>query len=71
VILDSSAIVALLLNEPGRDELREKIEAAEPVGVGAPTLVETGIVLQRRARHSGLLDGFLARSAVVVGSYRL
>ena len=72
MILDSSAIVAILLREPGADELEEKIAAAPVVGIGAPTLVETLMVLSSRfgrevaGRH---LEGFLSRSEVSVVSF--
>ena len=48
MILDSSALIAMALDEPDRPALVEKINAAESVAVGAPTLVETGIVLSSR-----------------------
>jgi ribonuclease VapC len=49
VILDTSAIVAIALDEPERDVFVAKIDGADSVGVGAPTLVEAGIVLAARA----------------------
>ena len=48
MILDSSVLVALALDEPDRDALVAKINEAEIVGVGAPTLVEAGIVISAR-----------------------
>jgi ribonuclease VapC len=48
MILDSSAIVAIMLAEPGHQEIRERIGAAEIIGVGAPTVAESGIVLSAR-----------------------
>jgi hypothetical protein len=48
VILDSSAIVGIVLREPGFETLVRKLTQAEAVAVGAPTLVETGIVLTAR-----------------------
>jgi ribonuclease VapC len=48
VIVDSSAIVAILLKEPGHDALQEQIASADVARVGAPTLVETSIVLTAR-----------------------
>jgi len=45
VIVDSSAIVAILLREPGWETLVRKLGAAPDAGVGAPTLAETGLVL--------------------------
>jgi ribonuclease VapC len=66
MILDTSAIAAILLNEAERDVFREKIEAAAIVGVGAPTLLETSIVLDRRARNPQLLEGFLGKTHLVI-----
>lgn len=48
MILDSSAIVAIVLREPSFDELFEKLAATPEAGVGAPTLGETGLVLSAR-----------------------
>lgn len=48
MILDSSALVAIALDEPEREFLIARINVAETVGVAAPTLVEAGIVLSAR-----------------------
>ena len=48
--LDSSALIAILFSEPGFLELVDCILEADAVRVGAPTLVETGIVLAGRKR---------------------
>ena len=48
MILDSSALVAIALDEPERPSLIAKINAADTVAIGAPTLVEAGIVLSAR-----------------------
>jgi ribonuclease VapC len=53
VILDSSAIVAILLQEPGYERLRDHLVAAEQVGVGAPTVAESSLVLCARLGHAG------------------
>ena len=53
MILDSSALVGIALDEPLRPMLVAKINAAERVGVGAPTLVEAGIVLAARTGEDG------------------
>jgi ribonuclease VapC len=45
VILDSSVILAVIYDESDRDAISEAIENTETVGIGAPTLVEVGIVL--------------------------
>jgi len=66
VILDSSAIVAIALREPGFEVLLQKIADAPAVAVGAPTLAEAGIVLSARlARDSrGLLARFLQEGSI-------
>ena len=43
--MDSSAIVAIFLREPVHKILEAKLDGAETILVGAPTLVETAIVL--------------------------
>jgi ribonuclease VapC len=48
MILDSSALVAVVLAEPGHESLLAKIKTSRNVGIGAPTLVESLIVLLRR-----------------------
>jgi ribonuclease VapC len=50
VVLDSSAIVAILLQEPGHERLIESIERADLTIVGVPTLLETVMVLTARLR---------------------
>ncbi len=61
MILDSSAIVAIFLREPGSGDLLERIEAADIVGVGCPTLAETALVLEHRIGRDvrGALTRFL------------
>jgi ribonuclease VapC len=50
VIVDTSAIVALVLAEPGWEAVVAKVERATVVGIGAPTLVEVHIVLSHKLR---------------------
>ncbi len=51
MIVDSSAIVAIVFQESGHERLLSLLTATEPIGIGAPTLVETGIVLSSRLRR--------------------
>lgn len=44
MILDTSAIVAIFIKEPGFEVLVQKL-AGSAAGVGTPTLAETGVVL--------------------------
>ena len=48
MIVDSSALVALVLEEQGSERLGVLLADAPTAGVGTPTLVETGIVLRHR-----------------------
>ncbi|NOX61166.1 MAG: type II toxin-antitoxin system VapC family toxin [Chloroflexi bacterium] len=71
MILDSSAIVAIFLQEPGYENLLMKMTAAEEIGVGAPTVVESGIVLSARLGFDAraLLAHFLEESDIFVISF--
>jgi ribonuclease VapC len=53
MILDSSAILAIVLREPGFEAIVERIAVAPSLSIGAPTLSETGIVLQNRMGDAG------------------
>jgi ribonuclease VapC len=48
MVVDSSALVAIILRQPGWERLAQAIEAAEFVAAGAPTLCETAMVLTSR-----------------------
>ena len=48
MILDGSALLSLVFREPGHAEMLDAIAAADWIGIGAPTLAETGIVLSAR-----------------------
>lgn len=48
VIVDSSALVAVLLREPGYEAVLDELTEGAAIRVGAPTLVEAGIVLTAR-----------------------
>ena len=59
MILDSSAIVAIMLQEPAYESLLAKVGEAGTLGVGSPTLVETAIVLSARLATDA--QGLVAR----------
>lgn len=48
MIVDSSALVALAVQEPGWERLRDAVGVDPGPAVGTPTLVETAIVLASR-----------------------
>jgi ribonuclease VapC len=64
VIVDSSALAAVVFQEPGYEEIIDKLVAATWAGIGTPTLAELGIVLAARlgtdpqALITRLLDEF-------------
>jgi ribonuclease VapC len=69
MILDSSAMVAIALDEPEAAEFRSRIEAADSVAVPAPMLIETGIVLSSRSGEDAtqlLADLLGALNATVI-----
>jgi ribonuclease VapC len=67
LILDTSVIVAIVLREPGYEELVGKLRSAGAVGIGTPNLVEAGIVLSARLgiEPQAVLDRFLRDFGVV------
>jgi ribonuclease VapC len=71
MILDTSAVLAVFFREPERDELLRKIGAAPLVGIGAPTLAETAIVLAARLGEAGpaQLARLVERAGIVVVSF--
>lgn len=48
IVVDTSALMAILLDEPAAARLSEALEAAPRVGVSAGTLVECFVVARRR-----------------------
>lgn len=66
--LDSSALIAVLFAEPGYLDLVDRMLEADPVRVGAPTLVETSLVLAGRRRRpaAGEVEGLLKELAITV-----
>jgi len=64
VIVDTSAILAIVFKEPGYESLIDKLLAPGRKGVGTPTLAEAGLVLTGRlegdaeAQLSGILQQF-------------
>ena len=68
MIVDTSAIVAILLREPAWATLKDKLMAAALAGVSAPILVEAGIVLSARMRKDArsLLARFLYEAEIEI-----
>ena len=66
--LDSSALIAVLFAEPGYLDLVDRVLAADHVRVGAPTLVETSLVVEgrRRTPAAGDVEGLVKELAITV-----
>jgi ribonuclease VapC len=68
VIVDSSAVIAVLLKEPGYERFLDRLAASDQAGIGAPTVVESSWVLCSRLGHAGktLLARFLQEAEIEV-----
>lgn len=68
VAIDSSAILAILREEPGHGRLHSTIERADLLAIGAPTLFETAMVAIARFGTEGeeLVEQFLKQWKVHV-----
>jgi ribonuclease VapC len=66
VIIDTSAVVAVLRNEPEREQFAEAIAGAGSRSMAAPNLLETAMVLAGRQEDAILerLDAFLREASV-------
>jgi ribonuclease VapC len=68
VIIDTSAIIAIVLREPGWEGLVAKLRGDGTCAVGAPTLAETGAVLAAKVgqRAPGILSRLLQEADLAV-----
>lgn len=66
MILDTSAIVAIALKEPGFEGLLDKLGRGSQAGVGVPTMTETAIVLSARLKQDArsFLSRFLQEGSI-------
>lgn len=71
VMLDSSAVIAILKEEPGHQRLHSRLEGADVLAIGAPTLFETAMVAIGRFGGEGeaLVEQFLEDWRVDVLSF--
>lgn len=67
MILDTSAIVAVVREEQGCALLEDMLEAAPKIAIGTPTLFEAAMVLTRTLGESGssVLPLFLEENGIV------
>lgn len=68
MIVDASAVVAILREEPDAEWLLDRLDEADTVRIGSPTLVEAGLVLAGRLGLMGrtLLARFVQESGMDV-----
>lgn len=68
MILDTSAVLAILFGEPGFEKLVDRILAADLVGIGTPTLSETAVLLIAKLgpEGRGILERFLDEFGIVL-----
>ncbi|MFZ0320908.1 MAG: type II toxin-antitoxin system VapC family toxin [Candidatus Sulfotelmatobacter sp.] len=68
MVIDTSAVVAILRQEPGAESLLRRLTAAGSRRISAASLLETAIVLEGKSGEKGgeQLDLFLARAQIEV-----
>ena len=68
MVVDTSALVAILQNEPERRAFNEMIESAESCILSAVSLVEVSIVIESRYGSDGIrtLDLYLSKAGVEI-----
>jgi ribonuclease VapC len=66
MVVDTSALVAVLFEEPERDALIALLADADDPLISAATLVESSIVMRAKTGHEGIvdLDDLLSAAAV-------
>lgn len=68
MVLDSSAVISVLLEEEGHRRIAAAMANAESLAIGAPTLVETEVVMIARfdLRGRGVIAQFMEQNDVLV-----
>ena len=68
MIVDTSAIIAILFNEEDAQTYAEAITQAESCRMSAATFVETAIVVEAQTKNNGgrQLDAFIRRAAIAI-----
>ena len=66
MVLDTSAVLAIMQREPERRSFLEAIEAADSTRISVASFVESSIVIESRYGVEGLrdLDRFIARASI-------
>lgn len=68
MVIDSSALLAILQNEPERRAFNESIEAAEQVLLSTASFVEISMIVESRLGSDGVrdLDLFIAKARITL-----
>jgi ribonuclease VapC len=68
VIIDTSALIAIILNEPERGDFEECIAAAAQPQLSAASYLEVGVVVDARRdpKRSRILDSYLAAAEIAI-----
>ncbi|HEV2719877.1 MAG TPA: type II toxin-antitoxin system VapC family toxin [Thermoanaerobaculia bacterium] len=68
MIVDSSAVLAILFHEIDAEALLSAITGASVAGIGSPTAVETGLVLTARLQRdaTGMLLRFFGETGIEI-----
>jgi ribonuclease VapC len=71
MVIDSSAVIAILCNEPERYDFNRKIEADSCRLISTGSVLETSIVLENRYGEEAYreLDFFLLKAAIEIRSF--
>ena len=65
LVVDTSALVAMAVREPGADRVSDLLREAETAYVSAPTMLELGMVLESRIPRAVAIASRLLRDAGV------
>jgi len=67
MVIDTSALIAILQDEPERRRFNEEIEAAESIVMSTASFLETSIVIETRFGFEGTrnLDLFMSKAQIV------
>lgn len=68
MIIDTSAVIAILFAEPDAEKYAQAIAIAESCRMSAATLVETSIVTDVQTKNAGSrqLDAFIRRAGIAI-----
>lgn len=68
MVIDTSAVLAILQNEPERRSFNEAIEAAETRSLSTASFVETSMIVESRYGTDGVrdLDLFIAKAQITL-----